>query len=154
VSYHTKIFSRLNHLAVIILGFWLSTAYAASTNELNSRTQQLQTEHRLDQVRQDLKAQSSSNIPSYSGQGYDFAPSLPGFYPTARVSGRLSPEQMSQYLEQLGDPIEETGVYSYPREMRLFYYGQMCIKVGLIEEGIRAISEHMRIQAEAAATIR
>ena len=64
---------------------------------------------------------------------------------------RLSHENLAKFLELLGNPQENSGVYEFPEDQRLFQYGLICIEVGLVEQGVSAISEHMRINAEIAA---
>ena len=64
---------------------------------------------------------------------------------------KLSHENLAKFLELLGNPQEKSGVYEFPEEQRLFQYGLICIEVGLVEQGVNAISEHMRISAEIAA---
>jgi len=63
----------------------------------------------------------------------------------------LSHENLAKFLELLGNPQEKSGVYEFPEEQWLFQYGLICIEVGLVEQGVYAISEHMRINAEIAA---
>lgn len=61
---------------------------------------------------------------------------------------RLSHENLARFLELLGNPQDKSGVYEFPEDQRLFQYGLICIEVGLVEQGVNAISEHMRINAE------
>lgn len=63
----------------------------------------------------------------------------------------LSHENLAKFLELLGNPQDKSGVYEFPEAQRLFQYGLVCIEVGLVEQGVNAISEHMRINAELAA---
>jgi hypothetical protein len=64
---------------------------------------------------------------------------------------RLSHENLARFLELLGNPQKKSGVYEFPEDQRLLQYGLICIEVGLVEQGVNAISEHMRINAEIAA---
>jgi hypothetical protein len=64
---------------------------------------------------------------------------------------KLSHENLARFLELLGNPQDKSGVYEFPEAQRLFQYGLICIEVGLVEQGVNAISEHMRINAEIAA---
>jgi hypothetical protein len=66
---------------------------------------------------------------------------------------RLSHENLAKFLELLGNPQENSGIYEFPEDQRLFQYGMICIEVGLVEQGVNAISEHMRINAEIAARV-
>ncbi len=67
---------------------------------------------------------------------------------------RLSSENLSKYLELLGNPQDRTGVFKFTEDQRLYQYGLICIEVGLVEQGVHAISEYMRLQAEIAAAQR
>lgn len=104
----------------------------------------MQTQLKLNQV------QSEQNLAKlFSGLS---SAQLANHSPVSRF--RLSSENLSKYLELLGNPQDRTGVFKFTEDQRLYQYGLICIEVGLVEQGVYAISEHMRLQAEIAAAQR
>ena len=139
--------------------FICATGQGAESYQLEREMRKLQIDHRMDQILQEMKAVSDATMSSISGStDRNFTPSLPAYRITPRLNANdssmnISAERLEQYLERLGDPEKKTGIYAYPPEERLYHYGKMCIDVGLVAEGIRAISEHTRIQAEQATRV-
>lgn len=120
------------------------------TYQNQTKIRQLEIDQRMGQIQQDMKSQSEVMLNSTAGSPRAFSPSLPGYGSPARIrSSAINAEQIAAYIQGLGDPEEKTGIYAYPPEERLYRYGLMCIDVGLFEEGVRAITEHLRISAEA-----
>ena len=120
------------------------------TYQNQTKIRQLEIDQRMNQIQQDMKSQSNSILGSTSSTPRTFAPSLPGYSSPPRIptSNRISEDQIKAYLEGLGDPEAGTGIYAYPPEERLYRYGLMCIEVGFVNEGVRAITEHLRISSE------
>jgi len=137
----------------LITCFISATGLGAESHQLEREMRNLQIDHRMDQIRQELKAVSDATISGSTDRNFTSSP------PVYRIAPRLiandssmniSAERLEEYLERLGDPEKKTGIYAYPPEERLYHYGKMCLDVGLVAEGIKAISEHTRIQAEQA----
>ncbi len=129
--------------------------YQNQTNQNQIKIRQLQVEQRMNQIQQEMQSPSgltrSSVTPVSPASGAVFSPTLPGYPAPVLPAARTNPvnaEQVASFLAQLGNPEEGSGIYAYPPEVRLYHYGLMCIDVGFIEEGVRAITEHTRIQAE------
>ena len=120
------------------------------TYQNQTKIRQLEIDQRMNQIQQDMKSQSNSILGSTSSTPRTFAPSLPGYSSPPRIptSNRISEGQIKAYLEGLGDPEAGTGIYAYPPEERLYRYGLMCIEVGFVNEGVRAITEHLGISSE------
>ena len=116
---------------------------------LETRLRQTQIDQRMSQVQQDMQIQSDTTAGARSSRTVPvFSPTLPGYGSRQTSAPPPSPSQVDAFLKGLGDPLAQTGIYAYPPEERLYRYGLMCIDAGLAAEGIRAITEHLRIKAE------
>lgn len=126
-------------------------AYQNQTYQNQTKIRQLEVDQRSNQIRQDMRAESNVLLNS-SGKTHQptFGPTLPGYSASPRLlSGdSINPSKVEAYLKGLGSPEDGTGIYAYPAEERLYQYGLMCIETGFVSEGVRAITEHLRIQAE------
>ncbi len=150
-----KVVKRYAVGLVILLTSFRSVG--AEDYHLQREIRQLEINQRMEQIQQQMSAESHSRVSdlntysSDAGASRTYSPiSLPYYRAAHPLTQNISKEQLKQYLERLGDPDEKTGIYAYPPEERLYHYGRMCIDIGLTAEGIRAITDHTRIQAEAA----
>lgn len=145
---------RVPYLLFLAIFFQSNQSYADSlsnqTYQNQTKIRQLEIDQRMNQIQQDMKSQSNAILGSTSSTPRTFAPSLPGYSSPPRIptSNRVSEDQIKAYLEGLGDPEAGTGIYAYPPEERLYRYGLMCIEVGFVNEGVRAITDHLRISSE------
>lgn len=115
------------------------------------RIRQLELDQKTSQIQQDLKAQSNTMLNSSTTSAQrTFSPSLPGYFPQPRntTNQPVKKKQVEAYLKGLGDAEKGTGIYAFPPEERLYRYGLMCIEVGFVSEGVRAITDHLRITKE------
>ncbi len=138
----------------VILFLGLATQFlgvsclAADSHALDTKIRQLEIDQRMDQVRRDMKTESEAMLSSQlAASRRSFSPSLVNYHPPLRSTITISPKQLAQYIEGLGNLQDQSGIYAYPPVERLYHYGRLCLDVGLVNEGIRAISEHTRIQA-------
>lgn len=125
---------------------------AADPYDNQTRIRQMEIDQRMDQVQQDMKFQNEAAVNSmHRGSQRTFAPTLPGYtsMPGGGMRGQ-NKEQVDRFLEGLGDPDTGTGIYAHPTEDRLYHYGLLCIEVGFVSEGVRALTEHTRLHAQAA----
>ena len=128
-------------------------AVAASDYHLETQIRQQQIDQRMGQIQRDMKAQSNAVLSSTTQTSRTtFSPTLPGYSvpinPPLRSGTSISKDKVDAFLEGLGSPEDGTGIYAYPPEERLYQYGLMCIEVGFVEEGVRAITDHLRISSE------
>lgn len=132
-------------IAAQLLG---ASCLAANSYPLDTKIRQLEIDRRTDQVRRDMKTESDAMLSSQLAASHRFfSPSLANYHAPLRSTITISPEQLEQYIEGLGNLQDQSGIYAYPPVERLYHYGRLCLDVGLVNEGIRAISEHTRIQA-------
>lgn len=124
------------------------TSLLGADYDTTMRIRQLELKQRMDEIQRDMKQQTDSAMSSVSENS---RPAYPPALPDYRQSPLISATQVQVYQDRLGDPDKKTGIYAYPPAERLYQYGRMCLEIGLAAEGIRAISEHLRIEAEIAA---
>ncbi|MBL6689549.1 MAG: hypothetical protein ISP91_04070 [Pseudomonadales bacterium] len=123
----------------------------ATDYQTDLRLRQAEIDRRMSDIQQDMTSQSNAIQSSISqGVNRDYNPASISTGTVPRVYKSATPEPGKVILEMLGSPEAGTGIYAHPPEERLYHYGKILIELGYPHEGIRAITEHTRIQAEAA----
>ncbi len=144
--------NNLIFLVVTLLLPHYSLADPLSNQNYQNQTKirQLEIAQRMNQIQHDMRSRSTAILDSTGGVSRSFSPSLPDYSTPPRIPAYNKPseDQIKAYLAGLGDAEAETGIYAYPHEERLYQYGLMCIEVGFVNEGVRAITDYLKIAAE------